>query len=58
VVVNTSREPQRYRWRFTHASVKKAILYAPFEKTRIVSVGEELIIAPERLHVLIEENKK
>ena len=58
VVVNTSREPQRYRWRFTHASVTKAILYAPFEKSRMVSVGEELMIAPERLHVLIEEDKK
>jgi hypothetical protein len=55
VVVNTSQEPQRYRWRFTHALVNKAALHAPFMNTRTISVEDELVIEPQGLHILVEE---
>jgi len=55
VVVNNSDQPQRYKWSFTHAPVRTAALHAPFEKPRSVSAVEELVLAPQRLHVLVEE---
>jgi len=55
VVVNNSDKPQRYKWGFMHAPVKTATLHAPFEKPRSVSADDEVVLAPQRLHVLVEE---
>ncbi|MDD5705504.1 MAG: DUF6259 domain-containing protein [Kiritimatiellae bacterium] len=54
VVVNSGDSPQRYQWCFTHAPVREATLYAPFEPIRTVAVTEELVLEPGRLHVLLE----
>ena len=54
VVVNETDEPRRYRWRFTHAAVGQAVLHEPFQEQRVVGAGEELIIPPRRLHILLE----
>lgn len=54
-LANTTAETASYRWRFTHRDVTKARLYAPGDATRTVTASETLTIAPEGLHVIVEE---
>ena len=58
VVVNNSRQTQRYQWAFTHKEVPQAKLYAPFDKPTAVSHSTELSLPPQRLHVIVESHRK
>ena len=54
VVSNYSPQPRAYTWRFTHRSVARARLYAPFEPVKEVAAASELAIPPIGLHILVE----
>lgn len=53
VVVNNGAEPQTYQWRFTHAEIPEATLHAPFESPRTVPTSEQLLLPPQRCHVIV-----
>jgi hypothetical protein len=54
VVINEASTPRQYAWEFTHRSVAKARLYAPFENVREVSAGTTLTIPAVGLHIVVE----
>jgi hypothetical protein len=54
VVANNKAAATTYTWKFLHKDVKQALLYAPFEKVRIVNQGDTLSIKPEGVNILVE----
>lgn len=55
VVVNASREPIVYRYRFTHKDVSAAVLARPFSAEQAVGGAGELTLEGERWHVILEQ---
>lgn len=55
VVINHSQNEISYNWKFTHRDVKDAILYAPFEKRKLVNINDPVKIKPTGLQILVEQ---
>lgn len=56
VIANDSKESVQYQWAFTYKDVKKALLYAPFEKARPIHKGEMITIKGNGLHIIVEND--
>lgn len=54
IVANDKDQPMHYSWKFTHHDVKKATLYVPFQKPRVINSNEKLTIDGYGLNIIVE----